>query len=111
MRSDGGQKKPAQKNPEGKKCGQEIWVGTKAQAQSPSYGTYYVIENMLLLKINKTKILEKPRRGWFVSLDDEHVTYAALYTPDMATHGAPSLVPRPCCISCRQNIKRLHAKT
>ena len=38
MRSDGGQKKPAQKNPEGKKCGQEIWVGTKAQAQSPSYG-------------------------------------------------------------------------
>ena len=32
-------KKPAQKNPEGKKCVQEIWVGTKAQAQSPSYGT------------------------------------------------------------------------
>ena len=25
--------------PEGKKCGQEIWLGTKAQAQSPSYGT------------------------------------------------------------------------
>ena len=31
MRLDGGQKKPAQKNPEGKKCGQEIGVGTKAQ--------------------------------------------------------------------------------
>ena len=39
-----------------------------------------------------------------VSLDDVHVIYAALYTPDMATHGAPGLVPRPCCISCRQNI-------
>ena len=26
-------------NPEGKKCGQEICVGTKAQAQSPSYQT------------------------------------------------------------------------
>ena len=27
------------KKPEGKKCWQEIWVGTKAQAQSLSYGT------------------------------------------------------------------------
>ena len=27
------------KKREGKKCGQEIWVGTKAQAQSPSYET------------------------------------------------------------------------
>ena len=43
-------------------------------------------------------------RGWFVSLDDEHVIYAALYTLEMATHGAPGLGPRPCCISCRQNI-------
>ena len=48
MRSDGGQKKPAQKNPEGKKCGQEIWVGTKAPAQSPFYN---VVKNRLLLKI------------------------------------------------------------
>ena len=32
------------------------------------------------------------------------VKYAALYAPDMATHGVPGLVPRPCCISCRQNI-------
>ena len=32
-----------------------------------------------------------------MSLDDVHVIYAALYTPDMATHGAPGLVPRPCC--------------
>ena len=33
-----------------------------------------------------------------------HVIYAALYTPNMATHSAPGLVPGPCCISCRQNI-------
>ena len=32
------------------------------------------------------------------------MTYAALHTPGMATHGAPGLVPKPCCISRRQNI-------
>ena len=40
----------------------------------------------------------------FRSLNDVQVIYAALYTPGMATHGAPVLVPRPCCNSCRQNI-------
>ena len=39
MRSDGGHKKRAHKNPKGKKREQEIWVGAKAQAQSPSHGT------------------------------------------------------------------------
>ena len=74
-------------------------LGNKAQAQSPSYGTLQCHREYVAPK-NK----EKPKRGWFVSLDDVHVIYAALYTPDMATHGAPGLVPRPCCISCRQNI-------
>ena len=32
--SDGGQKKPAGKNPVGKKSPQEIWVGTRAQTLS-----------------------------------------------------------------------------
>ena len=36
--SDGGQKKPARKNPVGEKSRQEIWVGTMAQTlNSPSY--------------------------------------------------------------------------
>ena len=60
-------------------------------------GLDYVIENRLLLKKTKQKqkIKKKPKRGWFRSVDDVHVIYAALYTPDMATHGAPDLVPRP----------------
>ena len=39
-----------------------------------------------------------------VKKNQREVGYAALYAPDMATHGAPGLVPRPCCILCRQNI-------
>ena len=39
MWSDGGQKKPLQKNSDVKFSGQEIWAGTKTKAQSPSYGT------------------------------------------------------------------------
>ena len=70
MRSDGGQKKPDQKNPEGKKCGQEIWVGTKAQAQSPSYGTLQCNRKYVAPKNNnnnknkektKERFVQKPR--------------------------------------------------
>ena len=50
MRSDGGQKKPTQENPEGKNCGQEIWVGTKAQLKALPTRLNNVIENGLLLK-------------------------------------------------------------
>ena len=38
----------------------------------------------MLLK-NNNKIKKKPKRGWFRSLDDVYVIYAALYTPDMVT--------------------------
>ena len=51
MRSNGGQKKHAQKNPDGKKCGQEIWVGTKLKLKALPTGLYIVIKNRLLLKI------------------------------------------------------------
>ena len=43
-----------------------------------------VIKDRLLLK-NNNKIKKKPKRGWFRSLDDVYVIYAALYTPDMVT--------------------------
>ena len=61
MRSDGGQKKPAQKNPEGKKCGQEIWVGTKAQAQSPSYGTLQCHREYVAPKTKNKKQKQKQK--------------------------------------------------
>ena len=69
----------------------------RLKLKSLSTGLDNVIENRLLLKKTKQKqkIKKKPKRGWFRSVDDVHVIYAALYTPDMATHGAPDLVPRP----------------
>ena len=96
--------KTCPKKPRREKCGQEIWVGTRLKLKALLTGLYNVIENRLLLKKTKNKnkkqkIKKKPKRGWFRSLDDVHVIYAALYTPDMATHGAPGLEPRPCCIS------------
>ena len=60
------------------------------------------MDNRLLLKKTKTKTNKKTKEKTKERL--VHVIYAALYTPDMATHGVPGLVPRPCGISCRQNI-------
>ena len=51
--------------------------------------------------------IKKPKKGWFRSLDDQHVIYVALHTPvqlGMDTRDATGLAPRPCFISCPQNI-------
>ena len=92
MRSGRGQKKPAQKHLERKKCGQNIWARTKAQAQSPSYGILQCNREKTSPKI-KQKKYRKSQRDCFRSLDDAHVACTALYTPSMATHGTVVLVP------------------
>ena len=69
MRSDRGHKrKNCPKIHEGKKCGREIWIGTKPQAQRRFYGTLQVNRNRPLSK--ETKKLRKPKKGCFRSRDD-----------------------------------------
>ena len=51
--------------------------------------------------------IKKPKKGWFRSLDDEHMIYAALHIPvwlGKDNRGATGLAPSPCFKSCLQNI-------
>ena len=74
MRSDRGHKrKNCPKIHEGKKCGREIWIGTKPQAQRRFYGTLQVNRNRPLSK--ETKKLRKPKKGCFRSRDDVHAIF------------------------------------
>ena len=51
MRSDGGQKKPAQKTPKGKNAVRKYGWEPRLKLKALSTGLYNVIENRLLLKI------------------------------------------------------------